>query len=330
VVIVHQGTEAEAIEFFAHHGGGVFARAADPDRRLYQEFDLRQGGFRQMFGLRVWIRALEASRHGLSQGRVAGDAWQMPGCFVVHRGRILASFPYEVASDRPDYLEFVDAALSSDLTQLATLRPDGSIRPLSPVPAWPPAPVRPEGRPRLLLVGGNGSLPERFARALPLLRRHWDVRVIEVAGQGTRRDVPLPDDLEGFARDLALELDRAVLAPDGLEGVADGEAAGGPAGSPSAGFTGTVPAGFAGTVPTGFTGTVPALEGVEKVPGASFSSTSPLAPLRHGEGNPLNGDARIPSPRRGGSRAVLRRFYPRGLEAKPTYAFEPLEPKGAS
>lgn len=118
-----------------------------------------------------------------------------------------------MVADRPDYLEFVDSALRQDLTQLATLRPDGSVKALLPAKSlkpWTRSTL--EGRPRLLLVGGNGSTPERFQSAQAVLRAAFATHVVEVAGQGSRAEVPLPTTLEAFAKDLALELQSAATA----------------------------------------------------------------------------------------------------------------------
>lgn len=125
MVCVHQGTEADAEEFFATWGGASFGRIADPTRRLYAAFDLKRASLRQAFGFPMWRRGIDASQRGFVLGRVAGDAWQMPGCFVLHKGRILSSFPYDMVSDRPDYLAFVEDAL--DASQQLKLLPDGQL-----------------------------------------------------------------------------------------------------------------------------------------------------------------------------------------------------------
>ena len=51
--------------------------------------------------MRVVIRALEAFEYGIDAP--AGDPWQMPGPFLIHKGRILKAFINESVSDKPDY-----------------------------------------------------------------------------------------------------------------------------------------------------------------------------------------------------------------------------------
>jgi hypothetical protein len=38
---------------------------------------------------------------------VEGDATQMPGVFLLHRGEILKAFKHKTAADRPDYLDMI-------------------------------------------------------------------------------------------------------------------------------------------------------------------------------------------------------------------------------
>lgn len=213
VVLVHQGTQAQGDEVLAQFGGGAFARVADPERKLYAAFNLKVASLGRAFGIPMWLRAFEVVRSGVSLGKLVGDGWQMPGCFVLHQGRVLSSFPYDMVSDRPDYLAFIDAALQQDVQQLGLLMPDGRVQSLSlplALQRWQKRVM--EGRPRLLLVGGNGSLPARFEPTLAVLREKLACRVVEVVGQGGRQQEPLPDSLEGFARALARALDAEARA----------------------------------------------------------------------------------------------------------------------
>ena len=79
------------------------AYAADPERLLYRALELRRGGFKELFGPRVWARGAAALLAGHGIGRLEGDGFQMPGAFVVSRGRVLRAFRHASAADRPDY-----------------------------------------------------------------------------------------------------------------------------------------------------------------------------------------------------------------------------------
>ncbi|MBX3361429.1 MAG: AhpC/TSA family protein [Phycisphaeraceae bacterium] len=110
VILVHMSEPRRAGAYFATMGLSDTPHISDPDRSLYRAFELQRGRLGALFGARVWIRGLRAGlldRHGV--GRLEGDGFQMPGAFLVHRGRILRAFRHESASDRPDYCELAGA-----------------------------------------------------------------------------------------------------------------------------------------------------------------------------------------------------------------------------
>jgi len=104
IAIAHQGSDAQAEAFFAGYGLGDVARVSDPDRALYRAFHLRRGGLRDVVGPAVWRRGTEAVAAGHGLGRIAGDAMQMPGVFVLEGGRVVKAFRHRTAADRPDYV----------------------------------------------------------------------------------------------------------------------------------------------------------------------------------------------------------------------------------
>lgn len=106
LALVHMGDDQSAAEFFAGYGLDDVPRFSDPQCRLYRSFGLRRGSILQLFGPFVWWRGIVAGLlggHGV--GSLAGDGFQMPGAFVVHRGRIVKEFRHRTAADRPDYAE---------------------------------------------------------------------------------------------------------------------------------------------------------------------------------------------------------------------------------
>lgn len=81
------------------------AWCSDPDRVLYRALELRRGRFGELFGLRVWARGVAATLRGHIVGGLRGDGFQMPGAFVIHRGRVVREFRHARASDRPSYCD---------------------------------------------------------------------------------------------------------------------------------------------------------------------------------------------------------------------------------
>ncbi len=78
---------------------------ADPDRLLYRALELGRGSFLQLFGPRIWVAGVLAALRGHGIGKLEGDGFQMPGAFVIHRGRIVRAYRHTSAADRPDLKE---------------------------------------------------------------------------------------------------------------------------------------------------------------------------------------------------------------------------------
>ena len=98
-------SDGEARERFSRNGLEEVTAVSDPDRVLYRAFALRRGKPAQLFGWSVWKRGWEAGvKQGHGIGWLRGDAAQMPGAFVVSRGKVVAQFIHESAADRPDYV----------------------------------------------------------------------------------------------------------------------------------------------------------------------------------------------------------------------------------
>ena len=95
------GSEAEGNAFLARLGAADLPRIADPTRRLHRIAGLHRGTFRELFGLRNFVRAIGAARHGV--GHPVGDPLQMPGTMLLHRGRVLHVHRHRFAGERPDY-----------------------------------------------------------------------------------------------------------------------------------------------------------------------------------------------------------------------------------
>ncbi len=106
IVFVHMSDTAAAEPYFQSYGLHGAAHISDPMCQFYAAFGLVKGSFRQLYGLRSWIRGFQSVViEGNGYGAEMGDASQMPGIFIIHDGKVLGSFIHKFSSDRPDYLE---------------------------------------------------------------------------------------------------------------------------------------------------------------------------------------------------------------------------------
>lgn len=86
---------------------------SDPDCTLYARFGLVKARLGQLMGFQTLIKGarkgIELSQFG---GRAFGDAFQMPGIFIIEQGTIIAEFVHENVFDRPNYVELVECCSS--------------------------------------------------------------------------------------------------------------------------------------------------------------------------------------------------------------------------
>ncbi len=110
IVLVHQLPAGLAQAWLDKAGLGDCPHISDPELGMYRAFELSRGSPMQLAGPKVLLRMIQAALAGHFVGKVAGDAMQMPGVFVVEDGRVVASFRHRTQADRPDYLGLVAGA----------------------------------------------------------------------------------------------------------------------------------------------------------------------------------------------------------------------------
>jgi peroxiredoxin len=114
LAFVHMGSDDEARAFFARYGLPDVERVGDPDQHLYRAARLGRGAGRQLLSAGILRRGVSAALHGHLAGRVAGDARQLPGVFLVVDGETIREFRHTDAAQRPDYLELAACPLPAE------------------------------------------------------------------------------------------------------------------------------------------------------------------------------------------------------------------------
>lgn len=106
IVLVHMVGEDVAENITSHYALNDLPRISDPQKKIYKAFGLNKGNLFQLLGINVVIRGFEAGVcKGHMIGKFAGDGFQMPGVFLIHKGTVLQTFKHTTAADRPDYIE---------------------------------------------------------------------------------------------------------------------------------------------------------------------------------------------------------------------------------
>ncbi len=117
VVLVHMATDEVAEDYFKNFNLTGSTHISDPQCQLYQNFGLLKATSSQLMGLKNWVRGFEVSiGKGIEVSiRNIGDAFQMPGIFVIKGGCIQDSFIHKSPADRPDYERLVRCCISESL-----------------------------------------------------------------------------------------------------------------------------------------------------------------------------------------------------------------------
>lgn len=107
IVLVHMiEDDNEAEMFFARWRLHDVPRVGDPQQVVYDRFGLQRGTLWQVLGLDVWWPGFKAVfLGGHVPGKPVGDVFQLPGAFLLHRGRVVQSFKSQTSAQKPDYVQ---------------------------------------------------------------------------------------------------------------------------------------------------------------------------------------------------------------------------------
>ncbi len=87
-----------------------FPCLADPAREGYRTYGLKRGSAWEVIGPAAIARGLKARRKGHHIEKIEGDAFQMPGTFIIDRGGTVRYARYaRHSADHPDPQDLVRA-----------------------------------------------------------------------------------------------------------------------------------------------------------------------------------------------------------------------------
>jgi len=104
LAIVYQETPEGMRPLLDKYGLADVEQFSDPDRSMYEAFQLHLTSFGNLFSVKTFVRGFKAAlKDGHGFGGVTSNVYQMPGVFLVHEGRVVREFRHQAPSDRPDY-----------------------------------------------------------------------------------------------------------------------------------------------------------------------------------------------------------------------------------
>jgi peroxiredoxin len=110
IIFVHMADKSTAEMYFRSFNLDGIRHISDPQCSYYSAFELGKATIGQLFGFKNLVRGFEVT---VSKGipvmsSQIGDGNQMPGVFVIHRGKIIREFRHSFAGDKPDYDSIVN------------------------------------------------------------------------------------------------------------------------------------------------------------------------------------------------------------------------------
>jgi hypothetical protein len=112
VALVHMATDRQADLLLGQFGLADLPRFADGDLSLYRAFGLRRLSMRQLMTAETVRRGVEVCVRERRMFSVPhGDPMQMPGYFLIQRGRIVSSFVPERPWELPDFRKISEPLL---------------------------------------------------------------------------------------------------------------------------------------------------------------------------------------------------------------------------
>lgn len=110
IVLGHMTSETDFAAFAERYGLSGVASVSDPGRRLYSGLGLQRAKWTQLLAPRVMWAGIKTVLGGHLPGRFKGDVTQLPGAFLLHRGKVVKSHAFRDASDRPNYMDLARVA----------------------------------------------------------------------------------------------------------------------------------------------------------------------------------------------------------------------------
>lgn len=115
IVLVHMVSETEASEIIEKYGLGNIEHISDQEQLLYKSFQLRRGTIKQLLGLRVILKGIKVNYlKKVGIGAAQGDIYQMPGVFLLQKGKITKQYIHRMASDVPNYFSLSTSSCQGD------------------------------------------------------------------------------------------------------------------------------------------------------------------------------------------------------------------------
>ncbi len=108
LVLVHMVDEDVADQILELYDLSDIRHISDPNQEVYKHFGLsRASSLHLIHPLNIWRTFYYGIVRGHFFGKAVSDPSQMPGLFIMSKGRVVKAHRYRLVSDQPSVLDFV-------------------------------------------------------------------------------------------------------------------------------------------------------------------------------------------------------------------------------
>ncbi|QDT92069.1 SelL-related redox protein [Gimesia algae] len=112
LAIVHMMDDKEAIKLLSHYSLQNVSSFSDPERKLYELFQVKRGSLAETVGPAVWWSGFKTTvLSGYLPGIPGKDVQQLGAAVILDQGNVVASYFSQNSADLPDW----DQLLSCEL-----------------------------------------------------------------------------------------------------------------------------------------------------------------------------------------------------------------------
>lgn len=108
LLFIHMDSDADFRELASQYNLHNFSSISDPEKEYYLAFGVRRATYRQIYGLRPWLKLLFSRwQNGSMSHRNIFDPFQMSGIFYVFQDRVSELYRPSYIGDVPDFRRLI-------------------------------------------------------------------------------------------------------------------------------------------------------------------------------------------------------------------------------
>lgn len=108
LVVTLMNSDQEIPQYLSKYNLKDTTYISDPEMDIYKMFNLRKAKIGQIFSPKAIFESVAILfKKRVCHGLLGEDGMQMPGVFLIHKGKVVSSFIHQTIADRPPYMDII-------------------------------------------------------------------------------------------------------------------------------------------------------------------------------------------------------------------------------